>query len=256
MNVRYATASLVLLLAGYAANAGAVEPSALLRQPQGRVFVGQTTAMQPARPGMPLYAGDRVVAVSGGRAEVVYPDGCAIEVPGGSLLAVRGPEQCRTGQARIRAVEGFQNPRIGQAGPLPGRGGGGGLGSAGPAPDQGGTGSGDLKAVLKQPRGNVSIGQGGGTIPAKPDMTVFSDNRIIVRGADSRVTLVFGDRCSVTLEGEQNVLIDELVKNLFETRCEGIFATRTLVVIGGVVALAVIASRNNDDNPPVSPARP
>lgn len=236
MNVRYATTSLALVLAGYAAGAGAVEPSALLRQPQGRVFVGQTTAMQPARPGMPLYAGDRVVAVSGGRAEVVYPDGCAVAVPEGSLLAVKGPEQCRVGQARIRAVEGFQNPRIGQAGPLPG---------------QGGTSGDGPKAVLKQLRGNVAVGQTGGTMPAEPDMTVFADNRIIVKGADSRVTLVFNDRCSVTLEGEQNVLIEELVKNLFELKCAGVFATQTagLVAVGGVAAAAAIALSNDDDAP-------
>ncbi|MDS4021023.1 MAG: hypothetical protein RKR03_11055 [Candidatus Competibacter sp.] len=242
MNARYATTSLALVLAGYAAGAGAVEPSALLRQPQGRVFVGQTTAMQPARPEMPLYAGDRVVAVSGGRAEVVYPDGCAVAVPEGSLLAVKGPEQCRTGQARIRAVEGFQNPRIGQAGPLPG---------------QGGTSGDGPKAVLKQLRGNVAVGQTRGTMPAEPDMTVFADNRIIVKGADSRVTLVFDDRCSVTLEGEQNVLIEELVKNLFEAKCTGIFATRTpLVVIGGVIVAGAIAASNNDDNQPASRAAP
>lgn len=244
MNVRYATTSLALVLVGYAAGAGAGagEPSALLRQPQGRVFVGQTAAMQPARPGMPLYAGDRVVAVSGGRAEVVYPDGCAVEVPGGSLLAVRGPEQCRTGQARIRAVEGFQNPRIGQAGPLPAR---GSTGSEGP------------KAVLNQPRGNVAVGQNGGTMPAEPNMTVFADNRIIVKGADSRVTLIFDDRCSVTLEGEQNVLIEEVVKNLFDLKCAGFFAMQPgLVAFGGVVAVAAIAASNNNDNPPASPAAP
>ena len=34
-----------MVLAGYAGAAGAVEPSAVLQQPTGRVFVGQATVM-------------------------------------------------------------------------------------------------------------------------------------------------------------------------------------------------------------------
>ncbi|MCB1823059.1 MAG: hypothetical protein KDJ54_00080 [Candidatus Competibacteraceae bacterium] len=120
MKIRAVTASLALVLAGYAAGASALEPSAMLRQPQGRVFVGQAKTMEPARDGMALYAGNRVMTVAGSQAEVVYAGDCTVVLPESSLLVVGEPEQCRKGLAQIRAIDGFQDTRIGQAGTLGG----------------------------------------------------------------------------------------------------------------------------------------
>lgn len=117
MKIRAMTTSLVLVLAGYAAGASALEPSAVLRQSQGRVFVGQSKAMEPARDGLALYAGNRVVTVAGGQAEVMYPDDCVVALPENSLLVVGGPEQCHQGLAHVRTINGFQDTRIGQAPP-------------------------------------------------------------------------------------------------------------------------------------------
>jgi hypothetical protein len=117
MMKRYVTTGLVVCLAGCAAGASAMEPAAVLRQSQGRVFVSQGSAMTLAQEGMPLYAGNRVIAVSGGRAEIAYAQGCVVTLPENSLLAVKGSEQCRLGQAQVRATGGFQNARIGQAPP-------------------------------------------------------------------------------------------------------------------------------------------
>jgi len=108
-------AGLALALVGYAAAASAAEPSAMLRQMQGRVFVSQATTMGLARDGMPLYVGNRVVAVAGGGAQVVYANGCTVAIPANSVLAIGGADQCRAGQALVRSTAGFQSKAIGQA---------------------------------------------------------------------------------------------------------------------------------------------
>ncbi|WP_295392324.1 hypothetical protein [uncultured Thiodictyon sp.] len=115
MKIRYKSAGLTLMLAGYAVAASAVEPSATLKQLNGRVFVGQSTTTGPARDAMPLYAGNRVMSVAGGTAQVVYPDGCAVALPENSLLTIGGADQCRTAQAVVRTTAGFQDKAIGQS---------------------------------------------------------------------------------------------------------------------------------------------
>lgn len=120
--VRWAITGFTLALAGYAANASATDPAAVLQQTKGRVFVGQATTMTPARQGMPLFAGNRVVATTGGSATITYLDGCTVTVAENSLLAISGPGQCKAGQAIARMTGRFQNPRIGQAPPAGGQG--------------------------------------------------------------------------------------------------------------------------------------
>jgi len=114
MKTREMGVGLALTLMGYAAAASAAEPSAMLRQMQGRVFVSQATTMGLARNGMPLYVGNRVMAVSGGAARLVYANGCTVDLPENSMLAVGGADQCSTGQAQVRTTEGFQAKAIGQ----------------------------------------------------------------------------------------------------------------------------------------------
>ena len=118
MNKGCLKSGLIALLGGMTLMAWAADPVAVLRQPQGRVFVSQGKVMAPAREGMALQAGNRVITVAGGRAEIAYPDGCVVALPENSLLAIKGTDQCRLGQARVRATGGFQNARIGQAGPI------------------------------------------------------------------------------------------------------------------------------------------
>ena len=114
VKARYAI-GLTMILAGYASGALAAEkPSAILQQPKGQVFVGQAKTMVPARPGMPLYAGNRVVVAAGGAAKVAYIGGCTVALPENSLLAVGGAGQCKAGLATVRATGGFKNAHIGQ----------------------------------------------------------------------------------------------------------------------------------------------
>ncbi|MGB5063628.1 MAG: hypothetical protein WBQ37_07685, partial [Candidatus Competibacter sp.] len=203
------TASLALALAGYAAGASALEPSAVLRQMQGRVFADQATTVGLARDGLPLYAGNRVVAVAGGRAEVVYPDGCTVAVPENSLLAVGTPEQCRQGQARVRTIDGFQDTRIGQAGPLP---------ASGSSPVQASAAGGGSRwdARLEQPKGSTFVEERGVRAPAKQNMGVENDTRLITE-KDSEVTVVFKG-CEVEVGPGERVKVEEL-----RTRCnEGV----------------------------------
>ena len=199
MKIQVMTASLVLALTGYAAEAGALEPSAVLRQMQGRVFVGQTTTMELARDGLPLYAGNRVVAVAGGQAEVVYSDGCAVAVPENSLLVVEGPRQCRQGRVSVRTIDGFQDTRIGQAGPLPAAAGG----------DK-------WVARLDRPKGGVSVilQENGKWEPGLQDMDVQSVTRLTTT-KNGEVTVVF-DGCDVYIGPNEDVKIEDL-----KDRCKG-----------------------------------
>ena len=133
---------LTIALAGYAAGASAADPSAVLQQPKGQVFVGQAATMTPAQHNMPLYPGNRVVVAAGGRVTVVYTDGCTVTLPEKSLLAVGGPSQCKNGRAVAHTTGSFQNARIGQAGTPPsgGAGAGGTGGAAAGGAGAGGTG--------------------------------------------------------------------------------------------------------------------
>ena len=209
MKVQAMTASLALALAGYVTAAGALEPSAVLRQMQGRVFVGQTTTMGLARDELPLYAGNRVVAVAGGQAEVVYSDGCTVAVPENSLLVVEGPLQCRQGRVSVRTIDGFQDTRIGQAGPLPAT--AGSTPTNSPAP---GAGANEWAARLERPKGNAFVEERGIRASAQQNMGVQADTRLIT-GKDSEVTVVFKG-CEVEVGPGERVKVEEL-----RTRCKG-----------------------------------
>lgn len=186
MKKRYLTTSLVACLVGYAAGASAMDPAAVLRQPQGKVFISQGSAMATAQEGMPLYAGNRVITVSGGRAEVAYADGCVVALPENSLLAVKGSNQCRLGQAQVRATGGFQSTRIGQA----------------PSSSSGGTES--PIADLKRPRGSVLVNE---TL-AQNNMDARRDDQIVT-GEDSKVGVVFRS-CEVTVGPGEQATVDQL----------------------------------------------
>ena len=202
---------LTALLGGFTLMAWATEPVAVLRQPQGKGFVSQGKVMAPAQENMLLYAGNRVVAAAGGRAEIAYPDGCVVTLPENSLLAVKGPDQCRLGQAGVRATGGFQNARIGQAGPLPS-----------------GEADGAI-ADLKRPQGSVLVDRGTAERPGVHNMNVRRDDQIVT-GKESKVTVVFRG-CEVEVGPQEQVTVDEL-----RARCQdGVF------VAGGEAAGSEIA---------------
>jgi hypothetical protein len=190
---RHATRSLLFLLAGYAVGASAAEPVAVLRQPQGRVLVSQNTAMGPARDGMSLYAGDRVVTVAGGRVEVVYAGGCAVTLRENTLLAVKAG-QCKKGVVLgVHGIEGFQGKTVGQAPP-----------SGSPAGADPGNA---FKARLYQPVKTIIDNQGNKVLAAT-NMGLGADD-VIDTQQKGRVWVYFNG-CEVRVGPGEDIRVDEL----------------------------------------------
>jgi hypothetical protein len=254
--MRLVMTSLAIAVAGYAAGASAADPSAVLQQSTGRVFVGQTATMIKAQPGMPLYAGNRVVAAAGGGAKVIYPDGCAVSLPENSALAVGKPDQCKAGQATIYTVGGFQNARIGQAGPV---------------------NSGEAVATVGEIKGNGLVNKTGAT----PGMSLYKGNQVTA-GADSRIVVRYLNGCEVVVESGKKMVVNEqpvCTPDLMvggggvvvgSTAAGGtatgvgagvagatIGGISTGMVVGGLALASAVAlgvsSSNDSDNPPASP---
>ena len=112
---------LVVALAamGYVSVSVAADPAAVLGKIEGRVLVGQQDTTVTAQEGMRLFTGARVIAVDGGSANVVFADGCAVNLPQNSMLSITGPGQCTAGKALAAKTEGFQHPAIGQSSRIP-----------------------------------------------------------------------------------------------------------------------------------------
>ena len=243
MKTRWAMAGLTIVLAGYAVGASAVEPSAVLQQPQGRVFVGQATVMTPAQHGMPLYAGNRVVVTASGGATVVYADGCSVALAENSLLAISGPDQCKTGQAVAHTTDGFQNTPIGQAGPT----------------------KRNAVATVRQIQGTGVVNKS----KAKRGMSLFRNYRVKA-GPNSQVVVKFSNGCEAVVEAGKTLLIDRApecqVEKMGEeaTAATGAEATTGAgaagaagavgagigtgaLVVGGALGVSLIAAIANDD---------
>ncbi|MFZ1325660.1 MAG: hypothetical protein WAT67_06500 [Candidatus Contendobacter sp.] len=187
---KYVRSGLVALFSGATLVAWAADPAATLRHSQGKVFVGQGSAMMLAREEMPLYPGSRVV-VAGGQAEIVFADGCIVAMPENSLLTVKGSNQCRLGQAQVRATGGFQNKRIGQ---------GGSLSSADGA-----------VANLLRPINDVSVVREGSERQGRPNMSLLKTDEIVT-GDDSKATVNFLG-CVLTLGSGDQGSVGELRDN-------------------------------------------
>lgn len=88
----------LVLLAGVAANAQTGSPLqiASLGPVTGKVMVNKGKGFAAARPGTMLAPGDRLIALSGSTAAIVYPDGCVAEMRENSLLAVDKSTRCST----------------------------------------------------------------------------------------------------------------------------------------------------------------
>ena len=183
MKMQYAMTGLTIALAGYAAGASAADPSAVLQQPKGQVFIGQTAAMTLARHDMPLYPGNRVVVAAGGEATVVYIDGCTVTLSEKSLLAVGGPSQCKNGQAVAHTTSGFQNAKIGQAGPMTAK---------------------NSVATIEQVEGIGKVGRA----DAVSGMSLYKGNKVTAYGKDSRVVIRYADGCQVVIKSGKSLMID------------------------------------------------
>jgi len=117
MNHRKVSSLIIALTAlGFATASVAADPSAVLQQVNGRVLVGQNDTTVPGQEGMKLFAGTRVVAVSGAWAKLVYTDGCTVNLPQNSMMTVAGPGQCSAGKALAAKTEGLNGQPVGQTG--------------------------------------------------------------------------------------------------------------------------------------------
>jgi hypothetical protein len=103
------SASLALLAAS---SAGAQTPAPLqiasLGPVTGKVMINKGKGFVAARQGTALAPGDRVIALNGSAAAIVYPDGCVSELRQNSLLAVDKRTQCSTKPVSTGATEPVQ----------------------------------------------------------------------------------------------------------------------------------------------------
>ena len=107
------------LLAALSAAGLQAEPIQLaaLSNVEGKVLVNKGKGFATAKPGTTLVEGDRVIALDGSRAAVVYKDGCVTQLKENSLLALDkaagcGKEAVKTGGSQplryAQAIGGTQ----------------------------------------------------------------------------------------------------------------------------------------------------
>lgn len=256
MKTRLGMVGLAIVLGGYAVGASAKEPSAVLQQPEGRVFVSQATAMAPAQHGMPLYAGNRVVVTAKGGAKVVYADGCSVALAENSLLVIGGPDQCKTGQSVAYTTGGFQNTPIGQAGPTRSR---------------------SAVATVRQVQGTGLVNRS----RVRQGMSLFRNYRVKA-GPNSQIVVKFSNGCEAVVEAGKALLIDRAPECQVEKMSEGATAATGaeattgagvagagaagvgaagagaagvgMWVAGGALGVSLIAAIANDDKAASPPA--
>lgn len=95
------------LLAGstFAAETEAAKvAAATLNNQQGTVLVNQGEEFVTAADAHSLMAGDRVMVMEGGAAEVVFTDGCVLPLASGSLLQVPAVSTCAGAVASVESI--------------------------------------------------------------------------------------------------------------------------------------------------------
>ena len=92
------------LFAAPAFAAEAVEPAATLSAQQGTVLVNQGDEFITATESQPLQAGDRVMVMEGGSAEITFTDGCVLPLASGSLLDVPALSTCAGTVASVQSI--------------------------------------------------------------------------------------------------------------------------------------------------------
>ncbi|MFY2763010.1 hypothetical protein [Arenimonas sp. MALMAid1274] len=95
------------LLAGsaFAADADANQVAAAsLANQQGTVLVNQGEEFVTAADSHVLMAGDRVMVMEGGTAEIVFTDGCVLPLASGSLVQVPATSTCAGSVASVESI--------------------------------------------------------------------------------------------------------------------------------------------------------
>jgi hypothetical protein len=72
---------------------------------QGKQFV-------PIKPGQALNAGDRLMVMQGGSAQIRFADGCDVTVEGGSMVAVPTASTCAGGSLNITRLANEAPPWV------------------------------------------------------------------------------------------------------------------------------------------------
>jgi hypothetical protein len=82
----------------------AAEPVATLGSQQGTVLVNQDDVFVTANDAQALHAGDRVMVMEGGSAELVFADGCPLLLESGSILLVPAQSPCAGTVANVQRI--------------------------------------------------------------------------------------------------------------------------------------------------------
>lgn len=93
-------AALVLAAPAFAAD----DSVAVLSAQTGTVLVNQGEEFITASDAQPLMAGDRVMVMEGGSAQLTFLDGCVLPVESGSLLDVPATSTCAGTVASVQAI--------------------------------------------------------------------------------------------------------------------------------------------------------
>lgn len=93
-----------ILAALFAAPAFAAEPVATLSAQQGTVLVNQGDEFVTATESQALLAGDRVMVMEGGSAELTFTDGCVLPLVSGSLVDVPETSTCAGAVANVQNI--------------------------------------------------------------------------------------------------------------------------------------------------------
>jgi uncharacterized protein (DUF2345 family) len=92
-------ASLLLSSAAFAADGAAT-----LSAQQGTVLVNQGEEFVTASASQALNAGDRVMVMEGGSAEITFADGCVLPLESGSMVSVSAQSTCAGDVAQVEQI--------------------------------------------------------------------------------------------------------------------------------------------------------
>lgn len=99
-----------------AAPAFAADSAATLSAQQGTVLVNQGDEFVTATESQALLAGDRVMVMEGGSAEITFADGCVLPLASGSLVDVPAVSTCAGAVANVQNVGPSYAQAVGSAG--------------------------------------------------------------------------------------------------------------------------------------------
>ena len=100
-----------ILAALFAAPAFAADSVATLSAQQGTVLVNQGDEFVTATESQALLAGDRVMVMEGGSAEITFADGCVLPLTSGSLVDVPEISTCAGAVANVQNIGPSYAPR-------------------------------------------------------------------------------------------------------------------------------------------------